>query len=355
MSLVKKIFYSRIWEKRLCPYPFNRLEIGVENDFVPCCRDWLNLNQLPKHTNTLEWNGEQAKLIRQSMYDGNFKYCQREKCHAVTFSFWQLVLVSFLGRFTSKFPYYSLSLKTLMDIAFKKTSLSEGPRHITYTADFACNLKCPSCRTHHVGNETSHLSQKKFNDFFILSKNAETILFSGGEALYSEKSLAFLRALDSHTHPKLKSVTLMTNGLLFNKVMWQSLGNSRKLIRRLMVSIDAGTEEHYQLVRGGSWKQLLENLSLVKELRLKGELDFVSWQFVPRKDNFRSMNEFVTLSEKFSVDRILFQTFCQWEQSSLNYNEQAVHLKNHPENEEFQKLAFLVKKRPKVTWAISST
>ncbi|MBC7540655.1 MAG: radical SAM protein [Bacteriovorax sp.] len=350
--LLKKIFYSSLWGKRLCPFPFNRLEISNQNDFIPCCYDWVKYDSLPTNTNSQVWNSEQAQLIRRSMHDGSMKYCDQSKCNAITFSFLQLVFFSFFAKFSKKFPYHTLSFKVLLSILLKKEVLTEKPSHLNYSSDLSCNLKCPSCRSNYISNDPKINLEKNTGLFKDIALEAETILFSGGEFFFSKRNLNILQSIKQSEYPNLKTITVMTNGLLFNKKLWDGLGEGKLFIKRILVSIDAGNESHYRITRGGNFKHLLENLEFIKTLKESNELDFFSIQFVPRKDNYESMEEFVLLGEKLNVDRVLFQTFCQWSESSLEFVEQAIHLKTHPNYHDFEKIAQKVKHKSIVTWNI---
>jgi MoaA/NifB/PqqE/SkfB family radical SAM enzyme len=280
------------------------------------------------------------------------KFCDLEKCNAPTFTLWQYALYSLLTRFTNISPYYSASFTTLKDIFLKKLVIDEKPRHLNYSLDLSCNLKCPSCRSDYIQNDPNLNVDQTVKDFELIASSAETILFSGGEVFFSKRNLSIIKSITPKKYPRLKSITVMTNGLNLNEFMWANLGVSKSYIKRVLVSIDAGNEETYKLVRGGNWNTLISNLEFIRELRRSKQIDFFSIQFVPRLDNYESMIDFINLGNIYEVDRIHFQTFCQWPDSPLNFNEQAIHLNRHPFYPKFLSLSKIVKANQKVLWAI---
>ena len=72
--------------KRFCLIPFTTLYINQDN-LAPCCLGFLKEpmflqdSTTPLNANLKDaWNCEQMVDLRQSIIDGNYKYCSEENC-----------------------------------------------------------------------------------------------------------------------------------------------------------------------------------------------------------------------------------------------------------------------------------
>jgi hypothetical protein len=109
--------------------------------------------------------------------------------------------------------------------------------------------------------------------------------------------------------------------------------------------MDAGDKETYAKTRGGDWHKLLRNLEWIGKKRAKGEILSLSYNFVVRKENYKSIDSFIQIGRALNVDRFEFIKYDNWEEYydttidlSQNYEQEAVHLKNHPEHLELVKI-----------------
>ena len=75
----------------------------------------------------------------------------------------------------------------------------------------------------------------------------------------------------------------------------------------------AATELTYNITRlGGHWQTLLDNCARMGELRARGEVKYLRFDFVVQRDNFREMPAFVELARGFGVDHVLFSKMLDW-------------------------------------------
>lgn len=197
--------------------------------------------------------------------------------------------------------------------------------------DDSCNLACPSCRTNKrlvpSGNiELITQINDEMRDDVIL--RAKEVFNGNGEMFYAK----LLRETFFGDHATRKEITIQTNGLLFNPQNWEMVRRKYEHIK-LMVSIDAATEETYQKLRGGNFEQLLQNLRFAGELRRQEELDYLKLQFVVQRDNYREMPNFIRMAESVGADHVLFTRIRNWgSYSAKDFEMIDVLSPQHPEN-----------------------
>jgi len=99
------------------------------------------------------------------------------------------------------------------------------------------------------------------------------------------------------------------------------------MVRKISVSIDAGTAEVYKKVRGGDWNTLLKNLEWVSGLRAAGRLNQFSINFVLRKANFHTLPQFIELGKNLGVDFALVSRVWKWDGMPMDeYVKEAIHI-----------------------------
>ena len=109
--------------------------------------------------------------------------------------------------------------------------------------------------------------------------------------------------------PNLQNITLHTNGILFTEFNWNRIHpETKKLINKVIVSIDASSPETYNMVRGGNFITLCKNLEFIQSLNIK---DFGSY-FTVNKYNYTEMNEFVDFADSYKMNFISFWLMKDW-------------------------------------------
>lgn len=312
--------------KKICPYPFSRVEFNP-NYYIPCCFDWLSdeYRELD-HSGDDKWNSKAAKTLREKILQGDYSLCKREYC--------KVPLVP-LDQGPVNNADCVLDEERLDHISHEQT-FSLGPSSISITADRRCNLACESCRPEKV-NKLSPQDEKNLHDTqYQINKHAAYItsikMVGDGEVFFSPFLSKFLKQLNPTDFPKLKKVYLLSNGTLFTRNAYQRLMPGIEYVSVASISIDAGTKEVYEKVRGGNWDQLMENLEFISELRRSGKLKRFTISFVTRKKSYKSMVEFAKLGERLNVDEVTFSAFHPWGNMSpkVNYKDEAIHYKDHP-------------------------
>lgn len=325
---------------KLCPYPFSRLQTSnyenrferLRGTFLPCVPSWFNNNYLDiAAEETLEdiWNGRQAQELRKKMYEGDFSFCNREACQIPLYSVEELADRSIV------FAETPIPMENIEAIKRKDPIMPAGPSSVYLTSDYTCNLKCPICRSEVIPNSTPTLSALQEYDYVHSIKSSlEVIKMSnGGEVFYSSLQRKLLKSLNNTDFPNLRRVHIVSNGTLFSAKAYHDLAPGTHFIKDVNISLDAGTKEVYEKVRGPYWEQVLENIKWLGSLRKENKLDFYSFHIVITKDNYQDVPEMVSLAKENHVDRVLLQPFLKGPNQGYEvYEEQAIHLPDHPEH-----------------------
>ena len=289
---------------RFCPAPFASLYTSYQGACFGCVPIWLPfpIGQLSDCTSLDEvWNSAAAREIRRSVLDGDFSYCSREFCTYLR-----------CGSLPTKAEITNPLMRHYIDE--HQTKVDQAPRLINLSHDGACNLACPSCRTHATGNDpqTAPLLAD-WKDRLILPylRKAQSVcmLSCNGDPLASRHYSGILAALNQTDYPGV-TVALVTNGQLLTPAYWDGSAGQGGSIRYAMVSVDAATASTYEQLRPpGRWQRLMENLAHLSMLRQSGRLQGIGMFFVVQASNFREMPDFVRLGKSLHMDYIVFQRY----------------------------------------------
>jgi len=178
---------------RFCVEPFSGLDITHSGRVYMCCADWRPVpvgNMLETPLMDI-WMGKPASDLRSSILDQSFRFC-RATCP---------LLENPRGpvRIGSAPPALP-SLDRLI--------------RLTLSYDPTCTLKCPSCRTAHLGSsENTELIHRMVIQSGILQRTNLLYIAGDGDPIASPLYWSLLRSLDPlPLNPKL-AVRLHTNGL----------------------------------------------------------------------------------------------------------------------------------------------
>jgi molybdenum cofactor biosynthesis enzyme MoaA len=320
-----------------CTFPFENVEINFDKKLYFCCSVWQNkpFGDFENHSVKDVWNSDEAQEIRASIIDGSFKYCKKNLC-----------------------PYlHSKTLKTFNELTEdqqkyfteNKTILDTPPKQMMLNYDKSCNLTCESCRVEKISYNVDskefsvlkYLTDKFTRDFFSLASNSVMRLniTGSGDPFASAVFRQFLENLDGEKFPNLV-IDLQTNGVLFTPIVWERLNKIHKNIGQVVVSVDAASEETYVVVRrGGNWKQLMQNLEFLSELRVQNKIGMLQVNMVVQKRNFFEMKKFVEIFNKDGIDSIYFSLIANWFTWPENeFNQHAIWQKTNREHGRFIEL-----------------
>jgi MoaA/NifB/PqqE/SkfB family radical SAM enzyme len=320
-------------KKLFCAKPFEWFEVTQLNGrggVYLCCPSWLKVpvGNLLQQSVAEIWNSPRAQQIRASILDGSFRYCDENRCPYLQ---------------TETGPVQETKHVTdpdlLAAIREQRTVLPYGPRKVICTYDQSCNLSCPSCRAGVIvetPNRDEILAIQGRLDREALGEADYLHITGSGDPFGSPFFRRWLQTMDRARMPKLERIHLHSNGLLWTR-MWTTIpADVRALIRSAEISIDAARAETYAVNRrGGRFEDLLENLTLLRELRGRGPLEYLKISMVVQANNFLEMPEFVRLGQRFNVDNVYFSQLVNWGTfAEAEFRARAVHLPKHPRHAE---------------------
>jgi pyruvate-formate lyase-activating enzyme len=329
-----QLLRTSLAEGRLCPMPFTRKEIRGGGSFVPCCSPWLTpaYYEIPESIDP--WNGAQAQALRESIFDGSYRYCRRDLCQT------RYIPYNELSALDNEEEEFVLQGENLAAVERGETTLPDGPSAATFVADPRCNLACGSCRPEkitHLNPDGNQRLAAANSELESLSPAVTRLRIAGdGEPLFSPYMRDLIKSLKPETFPRLRIVELHTNGLFLDEKTLASLEPGASRINRVSVSIDAGDEATYQKVRGGDWNRLLRNLQWAGQERKRGRFQSLVLLFVYQKDNFRTMPALAALANDIGADAVYFSPLLNWERAALrSYEKSAIHLPTHGDHHDF--------------------
>lgn len=335
--------------KKICPYPFSKITLGAGDHFVPCCISWLTKEYFELDHSGDPWNSLAAQKLRENLLNGEDKYCQRQYCQQ------PLVDVDDAAKNSYGTVAAPISEKNWSAILNDQVIMPEGPSTIAIIADDRCNLACPSCRS----EKKTTLREDELQKLIIFEKYLATnsqfinnIKFTNGEVFFSPWMSQILKNITKDSYPSLSFVSILTNGLLFNRDKYIELMPGSSFIKAVSVSIDAGDAATYSVVRKGNWALLLENLKWISQMRQENIFKYFQINFTVQKNNYLSIENFVNLGNLLNVDSIKFTALFDWDRMAINYSESAIHLTSHPAHQELYNIYNLIKSRDKVEWAL---
>jgi glycosyltransferase involved in cell wall biosynthesis/MoaA/NifB/PqqE/SkfB family radical SAM enzyme len=312
-----------------CRKPFEWFELEASPDFPAflCCSGWLpkSIGSVAAGDPMEVWNSVAAQEIRESILDGSFRFCDRERCSAL-----QEVTGPVM-------PVDEIDDPVLLDIVRNhRTKLDSGPKLLNCSYDPSCNLQCPTCRTEKVvfsgpAAKPIELLQERLLDAFL--EGLDWLYVTGsGDPIGSPTFHHLLKTRDLNSFAG--KIHLHTNAQLLTPERWESLRPNVERVRTIEVSIDAATSETYRWNRPpGSWNRLVENMEFLASLRRSGHLDVLRISYVVQANNWREMPQFVEWGKRWAADEVLFARLTNWGTfTEEEFRDRAVHLPNHPDH-----------------------
>lgn len=325
--------------QKICFRPWDFMEIQDDTTVYPCCPNWVNHYNFGKVDINLKfdntWNGEKAIKFRQSILDGNFKYCNRVQCPMIQNNTLPDVQDVLDGKYGDG----------KRDIIVNKQITSSNPEFINLCYDRSCNLRCPSCRQNfYFLNEKTNINeyvlksqfQEKLIEFIYNVKTRTVINITGsGDPFASKLFWDLLTNLDGAKNPNIE-IQLQTNGVLFTRDNWDKLYKLHNNPISTIISLDAGTKETYGYTRkGGDWDKLRKNLYFIEELHRNGKLTWVRLDFVCQQKNFKEIPLFIDIAQSHGFNCYLSRIVNWGTYSEPDFKQHNIFDVDHPEHREF--------------------
>lgn len=326
---------------KFCAHPWEFLEIQ-EKGLYNCCPRWVNHNKIGDLNPTVdfmqEWNSKKSKEFRQSILDGTFSKCNHEECPMIQNGCLPERKDIMDGKYGDELKFI---LEFGMDVA-------QPPNTINLCYDKSCNLRCPSCRKNLIQYGEKNEPEKYKNTMMINKRLLRMVhskphkvhlnITGSGDPFGSPSYFELMKKIEPAKNPYV-SITLQTNGVLFDEQRWEKLKNIHKLDINAIISLDAGIQEHYDKVRvGGDWNKLMKNLHFISKLVEKGQLKSVRLDMVVQKNNYKSIPEFIQIAQAHNFDSYTSRIFNWGTFTSQEYNVHNIFDKRHPEHKAFLKI-----------------
>lgn len=316
-------------KERFCPLPFEHIAAFRKGLAYACCPSWQPVSVGAFHRQELEevWNSPELMLIRKSILDGSFRYCDQTHCPAIR-----------SGSLPLRSEVREPRLRRIIDSG--EVLLSDGPKILGLSADRSCNLSCPSCRKepHVLASGPEYESLRELHRRLLeecLPGLRRLVISGSGDPLASPICRETLTSLDGSRYPRL-GIHLLTNGQLLNQRMWRRLSKIHRNLEIIEIGIDAATAPTYaKLRRGGRLGPLLKNIEFVMSRR--SGLRYQLWvTFVVQAANYREMPAFVRLAKELGASRCGFQRITDWKSySPRELAALSVHRPEHPGHLDF--------------------
>ena len=288
----------------LCNLPSTVVNIDNQGRIFLClCEAWVpwTVGHLLEFESMQDiWQHPVALDIAHSQHLGEYKYCDTKYCNV------------------ENEPKNQSLIQLLIGI------------------DDSCQLVCPSCRKDLIFDKdyddklpwveriVSWLQKYEKADLIKL------VFGSHGDPFASRLYRKIISDLANLTVTPMIHFHLRTNGLLLSRYL-DELGVLPRLTQ-LEISIDAATQETYEQVRRpGRWQSLIENLDYCLAVRKHNPFQ-VKANFVVQQTNYQEIPKFVELCRNYKM-MPNFTLLQNW--NTFSYRENAVHLKTHPEYQQF--------------------
>jgi MoaA/NifB/PqqE/SkfB family radical SAM enzyme len=230
----------------------------------------------------------------------------------------------------------------------KTEKFNSLPTLIVAGFDNVCNLRCKSCTITDFNKQSKEISQIYINEIEKMGTNLERLLISGyGDPFASPAYRNWLTNFPNEKFPKLKTIEILTNGLLWTEENWIKI--SRKIKNYKIYSkfsIDGATKETYEYNRGNAkFETLKMNLEYISKLRLNNELKSLDLQFVVQQNNYKEIPLIIEFAKNYHFDSIFFLEIRNWgTYTSEEFKKIDIIDKKHPEYKYIKKIYREVKK-----------
>ena len=289
--LLRQTYFDKRQNQCGCVLPYEEFYINPNGQVWLCpCFGELPVSDLISNSPQEAWNSPIARIMRLSVENNTYSFCDR-RCRV----FWK----------------HSDNEKI---VDRKNIELSRNPEKVFVSFDRACNLKCRSCRIEpYVKNcEAREKTILYYADMLNRSGWLEicTDLTIGGDG-ETFMSKGYKKVLFEDASAVRKRVNIMTNGTLFTPKMWEQLEGKYEYIN-MTISIDAATEDTYKKIRGGNFKQLMNNMEFLSKLRKQNAVNNVTVNMIVQGGNYREMKDFVLWAKRLGFDWAYLSPIWNW-------------------------------------------
>lgn len=291
-----------------CPNPYILAEIMPYGYVYPCSCGWIkgySFGNIFEQSFDEIWNGERAREFRKKLYENDFSLCPG--CQ---------------------------NLEILQEIKNEDAKLiSPPPERILLGLDEYCDVKCIFCRGEDYKIDNNLIPQDKKDKLIdILSPWLEHAKYvktnAVGEVFASKISRDLIKQIaDRFPHIKFE---IITNGIQCTRENIEKLNIADK-ISMMTVSLHAINEKTYnKLVKGGNFKQVIENLMYLSELKKGGKIERFELHFTVTSLNYKDMPDMIRFARQIGAKIRFLGLDCSRDLENL-YNKINIQSPKHPD------------------------
>lgn len=222
--------------------------------------------------------------------------------------------------------------------------LPDLPSELYLAFENTCNYHCRMCG---IPGCMAHVDKKKLEEKYakicqelkkILPYVTKISANGLGELFASPHTLELLATWQPIANDEDVSVTLETNGSLFNEKNWAKIANLGKYNLSVAITVLSFEEKTYQYLSGTKLpiSNIEANLHFVKSLREQGIINYLELATVYQERNFRTLPEFARRCvEEFGVDYVRLRPFEPWKEVGMDEWFMDVRNAYHPYHQEF--------------------
>ena len=306
----------------LCRRAVEFVQVCNEEGEVRIC-GWLKdggiIGRLTDNTMEEIYHSTEAELIREYHANKDYSNCNPNAC-----------------------PY--VANNNVEENFIRMDEVPKLPSALYLAYENVCNYCCVMCGVHDCTKHVDAVEREKKLDkidaeLLKILPYVKKISANGlGELFVSNHILKLLSEWKPIAEPAECSVSLETNGSLFNERNWSRISNLGQYHLGVSITVLSFDEDIYQELSGTTLplSNLMDNLYFVKQLREKGIINRLSLATVYQEKNFRELPQFVKRClEEFSADYVRLRTVDVWGECDMQGWFRDVRNEYHPCHKEF--------------------
>jgi MoaA/NifB/PqqE/SkfB family radical SAM enzyme len=279
------------------------------------------------------WHSDVFEAVRRTIAGGDYTYCKLSECPELKGA--QEYLLT-LEQLRADFPQIARY------VSGETPRFEGGPENLNIQYDATCNLACPSCNRLDLPRYAPSTLRAFSQSITQLGTDLEYIYLAGmGDPFGSPHYHEWLCTVDVDRFPKLRAITLNTNGLRWTEAAWRRIPErTRRFIKSVIVSVDGVSAETIERNRyPAKFADLMDRLRYIASLRRAGELERVRVYFVYQANNFHEMPQMVALCRALGLDSVFFARITNWHRPKEGFAALDVGSSDHPRHSEFVAIA----------------
>ncbi|MBP3805786.1 MAG: radical SAM protein [Oribacterium sp.] len=307
---------------RLCKRAKDFVQIINEDGAVRLC-SWLHdggiIGHLTKNSLDEIYHSAEAEMIRDMHAKGDHSNCNPNQC-----------------------PWVANDNVSENEIEIE--NIPKYPESLYLAYENVCNYHCIMCDIPNcMARSDRKISEEKYKKIDEELRKAlpyvKHISANGlGELFASKHTLKLLSEWKPIADPKDISVTLETNGSLFDKAHWEQISNLGQYHLSVCITVLSFKNDIYQKLSGTSQPidRLIDNLKFVKSLREQGIINYLELATVYQYDNYKELPEFSKRCiEEFGADYVRLRPFDPWGGEGMKEWMMDVRNIYHPNHNDF--------------------